>query len=1163
MEYVVIYEKGDNSYGAYVPDLPGCITVGETLEETQTLIQEAIEFHIEGLQEDGEDVPQPSLNLPIECDIPNLGIHKVIENYVYDDYPVLFSCRDSVGHLYLITVGEDDQHKTWFRVGISNERFNLIRSGGIDLRNAFTDNENGYLSRIKVPHDDPTQSSPEVIHPNEIPEDMLPLPGERLGLKTETLPAFSGPEESEKYTTPEEYPASERSVVQEPMLKYTGEIGWQSVSPSEVMQMRGANTAALYFSEVLKAQLLKLNNGVINDTNCADVMRQLGLLNATLEGNQDALSWMRGERSTFVASENRNRNVTLIDFETPDNNLFHVTDEWEQQNAAHRNRADVVFLINGIAVAVVETKNAGKPDGLALGVQQIHRYHNETPEMFTTAQLFGITQLLDFLYGVTWNVTRKNLFNWKIDEATNYEQKVKTFFNRDRFLKVLRQSIIFQSKDDQLTKVVLRQHQMRAIEKVIERVHDPNKRRGLVWHTQGSGKTLTMITIAARLLRGEQQTEKPTVLMVVDRNELESQLFRNITGYGISTPKVARSKDDLEEILSSDYRGLVVSTIHKFDKKPANLNTRESVVVLIDEAHRTTGGDFGNYLMAALPNATYIGFTGTPIDRLSKGEGTFKVFGVDDEQGYLDKYAISESIEDGTTVPLNYALAASELQVDRETLEREFLNFAVTEGMSDLEELNAILDRAVQLKEMMKAPERIDSIAEYVAKHFQNTVEPMGFKAFLVAVDREACALYKQALDSYLPSEYSEVVYSPYHQDPENLKAYHRTSDEEKEIRKKFINKNEQPKILIVTQKLLTGFDAPILYCMYLDKPMRDHVLLQAIARVNRPYEDGDGLVKPAGFVLDFVGIFENLEKALAFDSDEVASVIRNIDVLKEDFAKQIREDAAAYLPLAQGWDDKAKEQAIEHFEDKDSREAFFKFFKALQNLYDILSPDVFLREFIADYQALATLYGLIRNAHSDRIYVDKELTAKTRALLQEHTESHLFELPDAVYELGADALQKMDQSEASDAVKVQNLRKALHRTVASEGKSKPFLISIGDRAEAVTEAYKNRQMATQDVLAEFRRLAEEYASAARETKQLGMDENTFAVYTVLKNGIADVNPEQARAVDQVFVQFPDYKWNEHQEKELRMTLYSTLRPTVGMENLIETTNKLLRLERV
>ena len=955
---------------------------------------------------------------------------------------------------------------------------------------------------------------------------------------------------------------SEYTTVQEPMLRYGDQIGWTRVSQAQAMQMRGGDTG-LYFFDVLEAQLLKLNKGIVDTSNCADILRQLNLLRPTLVGNRDALSWLHGEQSIFVPSENRERNVTLIDFETPDNNLFHVTDEWSQQGLTERNRADVVFLINGIPVAVVEAKNANKPDGLALGVEQIRRYHDETPEMFTTAQLFSVTQLHDLFYGVTWNTSRKNLFNWRFEKPTNYEQKVKTFFDRDRLLKVLQQFIIFQNKDDQLTKIVLHQHQTRAVEKAIERAHHPNKRRGLVWHTQGSGKTLTMITIAARLLRGEQQIEKPTVLMVVDRNELESQLFRNITGYGITTPRVAQNKDDLEAILSSDYRGLIVSTIHKFDRRPADLNTRESVVVLIDEAHRTTGGDFGNYLMAALPNATYIGFTGTPIDKLSKGEGTFKVFGVDDETGYLDKYAIAESIEDGTTVRLNYALAVSDLQVDRETLEREFFNLAITEGISDFEELNAVLDNAVQLKTMMKAPDRIDGIAKYVAEHFRETVEPMGFKAFLVAVDREACASYKQALDKYLPSEHSEVVYSKNSPDAEFMKAYHHTPDQEKEIRNKFIDKNEQPKILIVTQKLLTGFDAPILYCMYLDKPMRDHVLLQAIARVNRPYEDADGLVKPAGFVLDFVGIFDNLKKALAFDSDEVASVIRNIEVLKDDFVKRMREGAAAYLPLAEGSDDKAKERAIDHFKDKDDREAFFKFFRGVQDLYDILSPDAFLHPFIADYQALATLYGLIRNTYSNRPYVDKELTAKTRELLQVHTESHLFELPDAVYELEADTLQKIDQSEASDTVKVLNLQKALHRTVTNEGSSKPFVISIGERAEAVAEAYENRQVATQDVLVEFRKLAEEYARATRESDRLDLDDNTFAVYTVLKNVIEDVTSEQARAVDQVFAQFPDYRWNDHQQSQLRMMLYRTLRPTVGMENLIETTNKLLRLERV
>lgn len=189
---------------------------------------------------------------------------------------------------------------------------------------------------------------------------------------------------------------SERAAVQDPMLKYADEIGWESVSRLEAMQMRHGDKG-LYFIDVLKAQLMKLNGAILDESRCGEIVRQLTLLRPTLEGNQDAFSWLRGERSIFVPDENRERNVTLIDYDTPDNNLFYMTDEWTQGGTVHRNRADVVFLINGIPVAVVETKSASKRDGLAEGVEQIRRYQAETPEMFTTAQLFGVTHLHNFL----------------------------------------------------------------------------------------------------------------------------------------------------------------------------------------------------------------------------------------------------------------------------------------------------------------------------------------------------------------------------------------------------------------------------------------------------------------------------------------------------------------------------------------------------------------------------------------------------------------------------------------------------------------------------------------------------------------------------------------------------------------------------------------------
>jgi type I restriction enzyme R subunit len=297
----------------------------------------------------------------------------------------------------------------------------------------------------------------------------------------------------------------------------------------------------------------------------------------------------------------------------------------------------------------------------------------------------------------------------------------------------------------------------------------------------------------------------------------------------------------------------------------------------------------------------------TPVDKTAYGRGTFKTFGGEDDKGYLHKYSIAESIEDGTTLPLYYNLAPSEMRVPHEIMEQEFLALAETEGIADIEELNKILDRAVNLKNFLKGRKRVKEVAQYVADHYRENVEPLGYKAFLVGVDREACALYKEALDAILPKEYSEIVYTGNNNDPAHLKKWHLEPTREKQIRKSFNKVGEWPKILIVTEKLLTGFDAPILYAMYLDKPMRDHTLLQAIARVNRPYEnEAQEMVKPHGFVLDFVGIFDKLEKALSFDSDEVNAIVKDLALLKQLFQAKMESKAPAYLALVERkFDDK------------------------------------------------------------------------------------------------------------------------------------------------------------------------------------------------------------------------------------------------------------------
>ncbi len=959
---------------------------------------------------------------------------------------------------------------------------------------------------------------------------------------------------------------TEKSAVHDPMVKYCREIGWEFVSYEKALELR-EGPSGLLFKTVLKSKLLELNQGILNQDNVDEVIRQLSLLSPSIEGNKKALDWMKGKQSIFIASEKRERNIRLIDFENPQNNQFHITDEWSHQGVVFNNRADVIFLINGLPVAICETKNANDPNGLAKGMQQLRRYHQETPEFFIYSQLFEVTELVRFYYGGTWNTSRKSFFNWKDERPASaldtYEKKVKSFFDQKRFLKILQNYVLFLKKDDELVKVVLRQHQTRAIEKVLNRAADPEKKRGLIWHTQGSGKTLTMISIAARLLKEAPHGEKPTVIILIDRNELEAQLDKNLTAYGLVEYKLAESKLDLQEILSSDYRGLIISMIHKFDKIPANLNMRKSIVILVDEAHRTTGGKFGNFLMGALPNATYIGFTGTPIDRISKGKGTFKVFGYDDEQGYLDKYSVSESIDDGTTVALNYALARSDLLVDRETLEVQFLQQADAEGISDIDELNAILDCAVELKEMMKGPKRVKDIAWAIAEHFQANVEPMGFKAFLVAVDREACVLYKKALDQYLPEDYSVVVYSGAHDDEGDLRKYQLNYDEEKKVRKDFLDKDKKPKILIVTEKLLTGYDAPILYCMYLDKPMRDHVLLQTIARVNRPYDDREGQAKSFGLVYDFVGIFEKLERALSFDSDVVASVIQNIDVLKQLFEALMKEQAPKYLPYAQGFDDKSKDRAIQHFEDKALREVFFKFIKQIENLYDILSPDVCLRPHITNYQHLVELYAVIRNAYSDNPYVDRELTKKTRRLLQQNTDFTNLQMPGEVYQLSAEELRNMRRNDNSDTTKVLNLSKVLGRLVAEQGTTKPFLISIGEKASALAEAYEDRHLTTQEALEKYLNLANDVVEAEEERNSLNLDENSFAIYKSMRDHNSAITPEDAKLINAIFERHPNHLWNQHEKSQLRASLYKELISIVGKDNIIHVANQLFKLQRV
>lgn len=968
---------------------------------------------------------------------------------------------------------------------------------------------------------------------------------------------------------------SEHKSVQARILAYAEAIGWTIVSPEDALERRAGfptrrlprtdgqenppsparNPSSLFFTSLLDTKVREFNPRCTESTDA--LLARFRHLPPDIYGNREFLDHLRNRGKFYDPEEKRERDLILIDYDDPARNVYEVTEEFAYHNGRYGNREDVVFLINGIPVLVIECKNASKDEAIALGVDQIRRYHRETPELFVPQQLFTATDAIGFSYGVTWNTVRRNIFTWKgahafglssplaptvaalenpssVDLPGNLENKVQTFCAIPQVLAFLKDYIVFAEKDEELQKFILRQHQTGAVEATVSRALDPQRTRGLVWNTQGSGKTFTIIKAAERLFRAPE-ADKPTVLLMIDRNELEDQMLKNLAALGLGNLEHASSIARLNQLLRDDYRGIIVTMTHKFRDMPADLNTRKNIYVLIDEAHRTTGGDLGNFLMAALPNATFIGFTGTPVDQTAYGKGTFKTFGCEDDKGYLHKYSIADSIEDGTTLPLYYQLAPNEMLVPHETLDKEFLSLAEAEGVADIDELNKILERAVNLKNFLKGKERIRQVAKFVAAHFRENVEPLGYKAFLVGVDREACAHYKHALDQFLPPEYSEVVYTGSNNDSALLKEFHLDPKKERQIRKSFGKLDQMPKILIVTEKLLTGFDAPVLYAMYLDKPMRDHTLLQAIARVNRPYEnEAQEMVKPHGFVLDFIGIFDKLEKALAFDSDEINAIVKDLKLLKVLFKNKMESKAPAYLGLIErNFNDKDIDTLIEHFRDPERRKEFFKEYKEIEMLYEIISPDAFLRPFIDDYATLSNIYLIVRKAYTRRIPTDRDFQKKTNALVQQHIGASLSEPATEFIVIDRSTIETIKLKDEGNATKVINLIKAIQKE-ADKKSEDPFLLAMADRARAVQEAFETRQLTTEQALENLLAAIAKDDARRKEQAARGLDSFTaFMLSRFTDEGIP--NPDLvAGKVSAAFQSHPNWRTSENDLREAR-----------------------------
>ena len=396
------------------------------------------------------------------------------------------------------------------------------------------------------------------------------------------------------------------------------------------------------------------------------------------------------------------------------------------------------------------------------------------------------------------------------------------------------------------------------------------------------------MVFAAQKLRMHPGLGNPTVMIVVDRIDLDTQITATFNAADVPNMIGVATRQELQTLLGQDVRKVLITTIHKFGEAGGKLNERSNIIVMVDEAHRTQEGDLGRKMREALPNAFLFGLTGTPINRADRN--TYWAFGADeDEKGYMSRYSFQDSIRDKATLPLHFEAPEVRLKIDKAAIDKAYKQ--ITGSLSE-QDRDDLAKRAAKMAVLVKNPERVRAVVNHIVHHFQTKVEPNGFKAQVVLFDRECCVLYKQMMDELIGPEASAVVMSTVPGDKPEWREHARDKDAEEKLLDRFRNPADPLKFVIVTSKLLTGFDAPILQVMYLDKPMKDHNLLQAICRTNRTF----GQDKTHGLIVDYIGIFDEVAQALDFDEKAVQQVVSNIDELRKELPMQMQR-CLAFFP--------------------------------------------------------------------------------------------------------------------------------------------------------------------------------------------------------------------------------------------------------------------------
>jgi type I restriction enzyme R subunit len=852
----------------------------------------------------------------------------------------------------------------------------------------------------------------------------------------------------------------------------------------------------------LRTALLRLNPEIAERPDRADeVLYRLRaiLLSVKSDGlvraNEEFTAWLRGERSMPFGKDNEYATVRLVDFDNLQNNHYLLTTQLIFQAGAQTRRFDLVAFVNGIPLVIGEAKTPTRPaiswvDG-ALQIQD--DYEINVPGMFAANVFSFATEGKTYRYGAI-RQPLEQWAPWREDDPQQYggltemQTAVMGMLRPQVVLDILENFTLFATdKKHRKTKLICRYQQYLAANQIVARVVAGRVRKGLIWHFQGSGKSLLMV-FAALKLRMHPALKNPTVLIVVDRIDLDTQITATFNAADVPNLVSTDSREELQNLLAQDVRKVIITTIYKFGEADGVLNKRDNIIALVDEAHRTQEGDLGRKMRTALPNAFLFGLTGTPINQ--RDRNTFFAFGSDeDEKGYLSRYSFEESIRDQATLPLRFESRLVELRVDRQAIDEAYAN--LTGHLTEQDQAN-LARQAARMAVLVKSPERVRRIVADIVEHYQEKVEPNSFKAMIVTFDREACVLYKKALDEILILEASAIVMTVSHTETE-YRPFDRSKEDEEKLLDCFRDPADPLQFLIVTSRLLTGFDAPILQVMYLDKPMKEHNLLQGICRVNRPFPGKD-----FGLIVDYIGVFDDVAQTLAFDEANMQQVITNMQALHGRLPEAMH-TCLAYFPNVDrtivGWEGLVAAQAC--LPDNEIRDKFAGDFSVLAQLWEAISPDPLLSDYEDDYRWLGQVYESVKPPSGSGKLLWHALGAKTLELIHENV--HVERVRDDLDTLIMDADFIAELLGEKDPNQLREFEIKVVARIRKHGNN-PTFIALGKQLEDLKNRMEQGLINSLEYLKQLLEIARKVLQAEKEVDPEEERQNAKAALTELFN---------------------------------------------------------------